>query len=223
MDKELLSKLQKIKALMESPGTEAEAEAAAAALQRFLTRHQLDATDLDRSVDPPTYIRQDVTPGDDAWERLLIQVLARHNFCRFVYYTGSPTGYLIGRPEDIQSVSSLYTELRATINRFASTRWRGAALGSKKKSWKRTYSLGAAHGMDQAIAEAKATVIRDLANSHALVLVRDHELQVAYEALRGNVSTRPRTRTRSYAPGAYSQGYQDGRQHGGIIKEEITR
>jgi len=109
----VLDKLKKIQAHAESAakiGNEAEAQAFAEMLQRMLTAHKLEMTDLEFEVMEKTepVVRKGVDYQDVghkksrvAWRENLASMIARAHFCRILVTPGSSRITLVGKANDI--------------------------------------------------------------------------------------------------------------------------
>lgn len=131
VDRELAGKIERVRELMERAGTPAEAEAAAAAFQRLIMRHELseeEARTLTGSRRDEVVLRrvrlwpagrQGVT-----WRFHLMIVLTRFNFCRL--YREGPAGadvLVIGTEKNLDAVTRLYQMTEPAFERLAEAAW----------------------------------------------------------------------------------------------------
>lgn len=215
----ILDKLERIKRLHERAGTPAEAEAAAAALTKLLTKHNLTAAEFDHRLErtpQDDYVKHIVDLGGrTSWQRELLDQLAYNNFCRAVHLLGHDKSFLVGEPRNIEVVRDLYAHLRREVDRLADHAWDEAKRGGTwldARSWKRAYRLGVVEGIGAAMAEAKRAATAEVEHGSELVLVKDAELAVAQERLVGPTQ-RMRPVYRSwFDDGARQRGWNDGRQ-----------
>ncbi len=191
----IMDKLERVKRLQERAGTVAEAEAAAAALTKLLTKYNLTAAEFDHRIErnpQDDYVRQTVDlDGRTSWQRDLLGAVAHHNFCRVVHIARTDLSYLVGEPRNIEIVRDLYTYLRREVDRLADRAWEEARGSSpdwiSSREWKRSYRAGVVDGIGMAMTEAKRTAVAEVEHGSQLVLVKDAELTAARDRLIGPV------------------------------------
>lgn len=107
----VLSKLVKLRALMEGAraiGNQAEAAAAAGKIAELLDRHELEMTDVEYAAaqqeDPmgstwmdPEGFGVRYSTRRVAWQQRLVAIVARAHHCKMLVHTGSNTYTLVGR------------------------------------------------------------------------------------------------------------------------------
>ncbi len=184
----VLSKLNDIRSLRDRAGTQAEAEAAAAALTKMLAKYNLTMADLDvRQANKVSEIDMHfVGIGNQArWRQTLLAVIADANFCRSVAIVGVPICSVIGTARNVAIVQSLYDNLVPEIDRLAAAGWT-AAVAEKRVSWfistaewKRGFRIGAVVGLAEAMAAAKNEAASEQQNGGALVVLLEQELDDA--------------------------------------------
>jgi len=109
------SAVQKVRKLLDlaneqSGGTEAERDLAMQRAQEIMLKHGLemaaiDAAGQDHSRDVSEE-RYDIMEED--WQRRLLDEIARGSFARTYYYQGSKRTVIVGRPEQVAFVKTLY-------------------------------------------------------------------------------------------------------------------
>jgi Protein of unknown function (DUF2786) len=231
----ILDKLERIKTLAERAATPAEAEAAAAALTKLLTRYNLSMVVLDRRLGarpPANYEQRAVDLGAATrWRRNLLNAIAHHGFCRS-WWGGWPTkDYLVGEPENILAVEEMYRHFEAEVIRLADAAWRGHASQrfpwETVRAWKERYRLGCVDGLGAAMARARRAAVGDVADGAALVVVKDAEADAALAKVAPNLTA---ARERAFGfleTSAYDRGWRDGSaldvERRGAIATEANR
>ncbi len=216
----IMDKLERVKRLQERAGTPAEAEAAAAALIKLLTKHNLTAAEFDhraeRSPQDDYVQRLFDLGGRTSWQRDLLDHIAQNNFCRAVHVLGRDKSYLVGEPRNIQVVRDLYTYLRREVDRLADRAWEEARSSSpawiSPREWKRSYRTGVVDGIGTVMAEAKRAAAAEVEHGSQIVLVKDAELTAARDRLIGPVEPMRPTSRRFFDGGARERGWHDGKQ-----------
>lgn len=174
MDQDIQEKLNKVLELQKRAATEGEAEAAARALTRLLTRHNLSEADI-RDIGPMLE-RFVFMNGDDAWEQYLIQFMSPIFFCRGFKYGREGHSLVVGEKKHILETIKVFHQIRESIRRLASTRWSSLdqweRASVKRKAWKRHYSMGAALGVIEAM-KAERDAVVDESQAWGLVIIRD--------------------------------------------------
>lgn len=213
----IIERLAQIEALIENGATQGEAEAAAAAFTRTLTRFNLSEDEY-RSrrggYDPNGYERFVIVIDDRVdWARKLLYVIAKHNGCDMIVYTGSLAVSVVGVPETVELVRKLYEAFRAiarscclTVSRERLSQAMILRYGSKK--WQASYLAGFADGIGAAMREARKKAVAETENGSALVVLQQNALAQAVERLIGE--TEPIERA-TVITSAYDRGVADGR------------
>src|SRR5262249_41920722 len=117
----LAEKIAGVKRLIDAASTLGEAEAAAAAFQRPLRKHNPTeaeaATARGRTHDSAAYVllRVRVAPSvtkGEPWRRALFHTLAHFGFCTAIFAgTGGNDLLVVGRPADIAAVQAVFWSL----------------------------------------------------------------------------------------------------------------
>lgn len=194
----ILARLEKIIALENAAGTQAEAEAAAAAMTRLLTRYNLSRADVSKRLDGqkgPAFEERHTKISSAAWCRVLFSGIARANFCRPLY--AGPTAYCIGDPANVAAVIGLYDRIRREVERLTGLAWANLAPEERPaprrryrsyyqwheqhdradataaREWKGDFRYGCVAGVVAAIREARDQAVQEVENGSALVVVRE--------------------------------------------------
>jgi hypothetical protein len=217
VDSKLLDKIEKIVKLQEGAATQGEAQAAAAALQRLLTQHNIEMAEVHRrlgsKVEPATITSKRFDCKQANWLRSLWFNVARANEAD-CFYSGN-TITIIAHNGKHDQIARQVDSLVATINRLAPRAYREYAYGrswpTPSRSWTNSYKWGFVAGLRQALHEAKQEVVAQYAGGSALVLVQEQEvadyMSRNYRSLTSSKAT--------YGTSGFSQGRTDGYAHGG--------
>lgn len=109
-DEKLISRLQKLLALTESPN-ENESASAAAMLQKFLTQHNLSMADLEMKGATAPGMKENVADLGKAafkWKLDLAEGIAEFYFCAPIVNRAKKTVRFVGRPDNVESLQMLY-------------------------------------------------------------------------------------------------------------------
>lgn len=215
----ILDKLDQIKALRDRAGTQAEAEAAAAALTRLLTKYNLSITEFEmRTKGDDTlgsnYVRTDITIENGAnWRKDLLHVVATENGCRAIFKRGSSGVIMVGSPTGIGIVTDIYQEFVALAEVMARRASREpayaidvVAIGARR--WRTGYLIGFAQGIWEAMRDARKAAVDETAGGSALVIVQDKALARAVDDLVGKTVSAGKS---NVSRDAYNAGRSDGR------------
>ena len=218
-----IEKIQKILNLMDRAGTQGEAEAAAAALQRELTKQNLTEAEA-RSAgqfDENVYVRIDITLASRkerglTWKVYLMHALADYHFCRwFRYGKHGGKGLVIGTERNIAVLRQSYTQLSEVFPTIAVARWNSLTewqrSGLNKVSFINSFLMGVPSGLRHAFEQARRGQYETMDGVQALVLVTDQELNAAQAKLVGRVLNAGKD-TISSASG-WNAGFEAGKNH----------
>lgn len=139
----VLDKLAKMKAHMESAqniGSEAEAQAFAAAMQRMMLEHEISMSDIElqqRDVTEPVeehwidYSKYGEEPkrARVQWREQLAKIIAEAHFCRHLVHLGSSRITLVGRKSDCEVAEYMIVTLTRLLEKMSLNEWR--------KEWRR--------------------------------------------------------------------------------------
>src|SRR3990167_3241994 len=137
--------LKKLATLKKRAGTEGEAQAAAAAIQRLLLKYNLDMSEVDLTAEEesggPEIIKDSFRFSDyyqsKTWKQQLLFSVAQYNFVRALLH-GNNQGSFIGRPENVKAVRELFEYIIEQLEQLSYDElWKaqGWVLGAGK--WKR--------------------------------------------------------------------------------------
>lgn len=224
MDATLLGKLQKITRLIDRAGTPGEAEAAAAALNRLLLKHNLDEADVRKAKgDPesPGIIIERISVGGASkaymWRWYLLGVIAKANLTEVVRDGATAVdGWVIGTKQNVAAVMDLFRHLATVFDRLAKEAWEAQSpadrLYVRRNVYINAFLLGVPSGLrDKFRAERRALEQED-GRLSALVVVHDKAIQDVVQAEIGR--TRQDARRRRVADHqAYQDGYRAGRNY----------
>lgn len=226
--KTIIEKVQKLLELQkgaESIGSLAEAVNAAEKVQTLLLKYNLEMADIS-AHDPEQeqkmgrVIYQDVyaKKNEGQWIYRLYTVLAKHNLCKIIFTEfrdmyGKKNMYvnLIGTKDNVLVVKFLADQLENRIRRLETKAWNeeGRHFGEKRNAFRRAYFMGACHGIDTQLAEAKRKAM-EIPQVNALVLATDIKLRNAVAQFFPYLRTGRATRSLSAQVGG-SLGYRDGK------------
>lgn len=213
---------------MEAAGTVGEAEAATAAMQRLVLKHNLSAEDVDNlnTSTKETYDADFIRVGDRKtqglqWRLNLLYVLAEYNFCVFIRYGHhGGDGVLVGQKSNKDAVRMMLDVTVPTLERIADSEWyllkndsaRCRAAGyPTATAWKNSFKIGFVAGLRLKMQlERKSEALGDDRVS-ALVSLKDVELKEAVEETVGKTSTHRGSRPTNAA--GYNRGVEKGRTH----------
>jgi hypothetical protein len=236
MDTALLNKIEKLFNLQEGASTVGEAEAAAAAITRLMTKHNLEMAEVRQRLGdkaPKSEYEHEIfdAGGDDGWIRGLATRIAGANFCKTYYIPGTSRIGIVGESGNIETVKRLLFSLRDLIRLEARReyrkrqkdgtlpelwvegRWKGREWVSghyaEEGLWRfvGSFTNGAVDGIGYALKAAKKAEQDAYAGGSALVLVKDRELQEATGRLVGNLGV---GRRRSSSGSGYKAGHAFG-------------
>lgn len=235
----VLAKVRKLLALAGNrSATEGEAAAAAAAAQRLIEQHRLDAAMLDDVATPPADepIGVDHDPLDAsmksrvAWRGTLAQGIANANGCRIFWHAGRQLR-VIGAASRVAAVRTLYAWLVREVERLGAEAARGQG-----RSYAHAWRIGCAARLSERLGEAaragareaKVQAVERLASSNggdtsaALVRVERALARVdsATESARVDAWTRDNFKLKAGRRAKVSdgRGYADGRAAGDQIR-----
>lgn len=173
----LIEKLQKILALTNSP-MEGEAQAAAAMVQKLLTKYGLTMVDLEKKGAAAPGITKgghDLGKAAFTWKLDLADAIADHYFCHPMINRASKTVSFIGRPENVESLKMLYAWLIDQIKRIAAEERKLQGQHIDPLRWQVNFGVGAVERLSTRLEEIKAGRQAD-ANTMALMLHHSTEI-----------------------------------------------
>lgn len=213
--KAIMDKVARLKTLAERPGTPEEAAAAAAAIQRLMTRHNLSQMQIDMAerntergfervfVDLGAMLR---------WRYSLMNDIATSSYCSFVRGQRGG-GHIVGEQHNVIMANELYQFLVNEIERLAQIGWDMSVTYDSKRTWLHSFRVGAAVVVgDRLMTEWRAQKKEQQSDTSALVVLYEEDLNKAVAAYFPNM------RTSSVNLGTRSaDGYSKGRRAGAGI------
>jgi hypothetical protein len=215
-ENEMMDKVGKIMALAMNAGTEEEAQAAAAMAQKLAFKYNLDLDQIARGNASPTRSLKHIIKGrvdigaHKGWVETLMSVVARHNFCRIVFHTGTNEISIIGERHNILVVDYMFQFLRRTIDQLADTAWQKAKDWAYETAlkWKDGYREGAVTGVHAKLETQRRDDVAENVGGSALVIRKEQEAEDAMNQMFPNLNY-GRSRKVNYG-GGYAQGQRDG-------------
>lgn len=181
----LIDKLRKVLALTNSP-VENEAQAAAEHLRRLLTTHNLSMADLEaKGGHASPGVRQsgiDLGKAAFKWKLELADRIAEFYYCHPIVDHHDKTVVFVGRPDNVESLSMLYTWVIDQIKRLATearrTHFDTTGEHIDPLRWQLGFGEGAVRRLHERLREMRAREQEDALNqsteqSTALVVMSD--------------------------------------------------
>ena len=169
----IIDRIQKLLALGERGGTEAEAAAAMQKVHEFLAKHNLSLDDVKESpVAEEDYVRDEAeASARQPWQDWVWTSVAELYFCRHFKRKcgGDTTHLLIGRPSNIAVVKFVANYVVRTGEELA-RRASGGSGQAFRNSFKKGFAVRIAARVKEEIRLAKAGQMKDSATGTALVL-----------------------------------------------------
>ncbi len=227
----IMSKIKKLKAMYEGAkkiGSEGEAQAAAALLNKLLLQYNLSMDELDLSDKPKDPIGHEVISGYEyksiggEWENRLTNVLCRHNLCQsYVYGSSYKRLLIVGTKENLELVKWMLAMLKERYVAFSKVAYKAYKESYdyrytrySKDRFQRSYLLGCAEGLDAKLNEErereKKEDVKFATQVTALVVQTDGALKNYVAEQFGK--TGHRTGGRTYAGNARQQGFAEGKR-----------
>lgn len=223
MDRELSEKLQQIAELMEGAKTPGEAEAASAAFQRVLMRHNLDEATARASMgkSPNDVIMDTVIFGaprkpGNTWKSMFYNVLAKFNFCHFILVTGAPgKGFIVGEPQNIAATISLFEITTEAFARLADQSFKRAKRQGttpyNRLRYTNGFLIGASQGLYTKMEQQRKKDVQEFEGAGALVLVKEEAVARFIENQFSNGLTE--NNVKNYSHQAYNEGFKAGYEY----------
>lgn len=228
MDKQTI--IEKIKKLIrlrdgaQAIGSEAEAQAAAAGIQRLLTQYNLDIADVDVSdieIDYSFDLYKEMgrsryfetaDPYRCGWKRQLLSVISEAYYCKAYQVHGKSLMVVYGTEVNRFTVEYVFNFLEETFNRLVAVRAKEQGVLNTRMSgritWISSYLLGCASGTYDKLKEQRNnSQINALMVSHAGMIER-----YLKEEIKAKVGTTRSHSSKTYNGYAYSLGEKDARK-----------
>lgn len=167
MEVDIKDKLRKILELTNSP-VEGEAQAAAAHLQRLLTKYNLDIADLERKGAHRPGVKEashDLGKAAFKWKLDLAEEIADFYYCYPLVNRYTKTVAFVGRPDNVQSLQMLYAWIIEQIKRIAKEERRkhydetGEHIDPLR--WQVNFGVGAVERLAERLREQRARMEED--------------------------------------------------------------
>jgi hypothetical protein len=170
---QIIDKINKLLALGERGGTEAEATAAMQKVHELLAKHNLSLDDVKESaVLEEDYIRDESESSSrQPWQDWVWSSIAELYFCQHFkrHFRGSTSHLLIGKPSNTAAVKYVATFVIHTGEELARRATRGSGL-AYRNSFKKRFAIRIAARTQEEIRKAKAGGIPDSSTGTSLVL-----------------------------------------------------
>lgn len=227
MDTALKSRLEKIQRLMEGATSVGEAEAAAAAFQRLVMKHNVEAAELESlgtsTEDAFIFEHMDVTETQKTgirWRLSLLHTLAKFNFCMIVrdyYLDGGLT--IVGKESNVRAVQAMFLTMVPTFQRLAADSWKQtqllypvAAMTSGGRKYRKSFLLGVPSGLHDKFTAERKQELKETPHANAIVLLSDEQLKNAAEDYFGKLKT-GKARSATVDVLGHKNGYDAGRNY----------
>jgi hypothetical protein len=172
----IIAKINKLLALGERGGTEAEATAAMQKVHELLAKHNLHLDDVKEApVAEEDYVRQEAdATAKQPWQDWVWFAIAELYFCRHFKqkYRGSTSHLIVGKPSNIAVVKYVATYVIRTGEELARRAGTGAAF---RNSFKKGFASRIAVRAREEIAKAKTGGLSDSSTGTALVVAPLYE------------------------------------------------
>lgn len=200
---QLRKKVKALYRLQRRAATDGEAQAAAFALGKLLTKHQIDISSLETSEDEERPVL-DAVPlatmrGATTWRIRLAAAICDH--CGVSAWVARSTRtkatrfMLCGRPTDIEAVRGMYSWLTAEAQRLCVA---SGHKGSHANDWLRGFSLGLAEQLLAAKKDAIGEACRESPGSSVAIVLAskqneaDELMQSTFGSMKAHVLRRRR-------------------------------
>lgn len=226
VDSAIITRLKKVQALTTSSNPN-EAAVAAEKLQELLVRYNLELADVSGDVNDGrpsrVYGKHEAQTPQSEYRRLLMNVLAINNFCRYVYTPGTTIAWLVGETHNVEAVRWMFATIdeqlkhmvwrayKAYVAECEAVRLRPAPA----RTWKRDYRVGAVLTIGERL-RSRAEALRAEEAVNALVVVSDAALKSALH------DYFPRLRSGAKAVDTTTSGFAKGRVDGNAVTLEKT-
>lgn len=223
----VLKKLQKLQKLYDSAkevNSEGEAEAAAIAIQRLLTLHNLSMEDIkmdDENVGDNMihlHISGENYSCGGWWEERLTSVVCSYSFCKCYYYGNSYKRLLVvGKKENVENVLWMTKFLSEKFVKLSEKRWNEYRMSEEysinkitKHKFQRNYLIGCTDGLNAKMKAEREYEKQNLGEKVTSLVVCNDSMIKKY--VNENIG-RSRTSKRTFGDqsSARNIGYTDGR------------
>lgn len=182
MDTDLRSRLEKMLALTTSPN-ENEAKQAMEMLQKLLTKHNLDIAELElRGHKKAPGVQEtgyDLGKTNFKWYLDLAETIASHYYCYPIIDRKHKTIKFVGRPDNVESLTSLYKWIIEQIRSISREARRTYIVEIGEHidplRWQLNFGEGIVSRLGDRLQEIKNRLVEDN-KAHALVLHHESEI-----------------------------------------------
>lgn len=223
MDKQtVIDKIQKLIALRNGAhaiGSEGEANAAAAAIQRLLTEYNLSLADIEEHTpeEEAGLIGRSVNYNTadnyrSGWKRHLLYAICEFYYCKAYMITGTPRCAVYGTEINRMAVEYAYNFLEATFTRLSVIRFKEehgtCRINTRHRDiWLTSYLLGCASGIREKLMSERTEQVAGLIVCHGAMI--DKYIKATQKAKTGEWSS---ASTRSINGSVFDLGHRDGRK-----------
>jgi hypothetical protein len=217
---EVMSRLNKLLTLANRTSNIGEMEAAQAAIQRMITRYQIDSEQLrllgsshDTHHVSCEYI---YIPNNTVMNSVLLNTIAKHNFCKVLRSNDACLVY--GYPEDIKLCLGLYSVL--VIHMQSEHDYKLVDAKSNKndefnaRSWSKSFYVGYCVAVGERLSEAKQSTIDSMASTDTSIVLavknKQHEVEEFYQSMTSTAKSDGGI-TANTASSGYIAGHASGR------------
>lgn len=223
MDKQtVINKIQKLIALRNGAraiGSEGEANAAAAAIQRLLTEYNLSLADVEGCTSEeetgPIGCSDNYNTADNyrsGWKRHLLYAICEFYYCKAYMITGTPRCAVYGTEINRMAVDYAYNFLEAAFTRLSVIRFKEehgtCRINTRHRDiWMTSYLLGCASGIREKLMDERTEQMTGLMVCHGAMI--DRYIKATGQAKTGQWSS---ASTRSINGHVFDMGHRDGRK-----------
>lgn len=185
----LTERLKKLLALSQSQVNEHEANLAAERLQALLIEHNLSIADLERSGRKTAQVGEfngpDLGKAAFKWKFELASEIAEHYFCLDLstYDTKQKQLRFVGRPENVEALTLLYTWLVDQIKSLATVERRNHYIRTNEHidplRWQLAFGQGCSRRIGERLREIRRQRETGDPNSTALVVFKHHATEIS--------------------------------------------
>lgn len=227
----VMDRIQKVLAITNSPN-EQEAASAAAMLSRMLEEHNLSMADIEAKGAKGPGIRQsghDLGKAAFKWKMDLAEGIAEFYYCAPLVDRKTKTVAFVGRPENVEALTALYSWVIDQIRAIATTERRSHydATGEHidPLRWQLGFGEGAVDRLIDRLRELKARQQEDLShdqmgNVTAMVIHRQSEVSDYLEEKFGYRTDGKLTKREADSEARW-QKYREERDAADLAKEEL--
>lgn len=201
----IISLIEKLLVYNASNSTTAEFEAAQRKLQQLITKYQIDMSQLHGTDGDDITCEYVSMPKNASMYSVLLNTVAKHNFCKVLRYDDSCLIY--GYHDDIKICISVYS-LLALDMQLSHDRGKNKASG---RGWSKSFYIGYCIGVGERLLESKQATINTMQSTDTSVVLAIKDKQHAIEEFYQNLDASP---SNSYRASSTDTGYIAGHASG---------